>query len=118
MVPHDLGPDMLGLSLHLLHQPRALNNVAKAGIIFNVGRGRQLAAGLDALNDYWVEARARGVDCRGVTGRTGAEHGQTGRNAIAHAKHLGRPATPRNARAKSWRQTARRPTTKFQIRTM
>src|SRR5439155_26478696 len=36
MVPIDLGPDMLGLSLHLLHQPWALDDFAKAGIVLDV----------------------------------------------------------------------------------
>ena len=69
MVPDDLGPDMLGLGLHLLHQPRALDDVAEAGIIFDVGGGGQLAAGLDALDDDRVQAGARGIDGGGVAGR-------------------------------------------------
>src|SRR3954451_170673 len=39
MVPDDLGPDMLGLSLHLLHQPGALDYVTEARIVFDVSRG-------------------------------------------------------------------------------
>src|SRR4051812_15606441 len=39
MVPNDLGPDMLGLGLHFLHQPGALDDVAETGIILHVGGG-------------------------------------------------------------------------------
>ena len=74
VVPDDLGPDMLGLGLHLLHQPRALDDVAEAGIILDVGGGGELAAGLDALDDDRAEAGARGVNGGGKPGRTGAEH--------------------------------------------
>ena len=51
VVPHHLGADMLGLRLHLLDQPGALDDVAEAGIVLDVGRGGQLAAGLDSLDD-------------------------------------------------------------------
>ena len=76
MVPDDLGPDMLGLGLHLLHQPGTLDDVAEARIIFDVGRGGQLAAGLDALDHHRAKARARGVDGGGVARGPGAEDGQ------------------------------------------
>src|ERR1043165_7755049 len=61
MVPYDLGPDMLGLRLHLLHQPGTLDDFAEAGIILDVRRGRELAAGLNSLDDDGREAGARGV---------------------------------------------------------
>src|SRR5216110_2481990 len=40
------GADMLRLGVHLLHKPRALNDFGEAGIILDIGRDRQLAAGL------------------------------------------------------------------------
>ena len=69
---------MLGLGLHLLHQPRALDDVAEAGIILDVGGDGQLAAGLDALDDDRRHAGARGVDGGGEAGRAGAEDQQRG----------------------------------------
>ena len=76
VIPDDLGADMLGLGLHFLHQPRALDDVAKAGIIFDVGRGGQLAARLDALDDDRRQAGAGGIDGGGIAGRAGTEDDQ------------------------------------------
>ena len=45
-VPQHPGADMFGLRLHLGHQPRTLDNVAKAGVILDIGGDRQLPAGL------------------------------------------------------------------------
>ncbi len=89
MVPHHLGADMLGLGLHLLHQPGALDDVAEAGIIFDVGGGGQLAAGLDALDDDRRKAGARGIDGGGVAGGAGAEDDQAAGNDVAHRAQLG-----------------------------
>src|SRR5690606_18049679 len=72
-VPDHLGADMLGLGLHLLHQPRALDHVAKAGIVFDVGGDRELSARLQALHDDRFHPRARAVDRGGVTRRAGAD---------------------------------------------
>ena len=88
MVPDHLGADMLGLGLHLLHQPRALDDVAEAGIIFDVGGGGQLAAGLDALDDDRRQAGAGGVNGGGQAGRAGAEDEQAGGNDVGHGAHL------------------------------
>jgi len=46
----DARADMRGLLLHLLHQPRALDHIGEAGIVFDIGGDGQLAAGLDSLN--------------------------------------------------------------------
>ena len=46
MVENDPGPDMLGLLLHLLHQPGALDDVGETGIVLDIGGDRQLAARL------------------------------------------------------------------------
>ena len=78
MVPHHLGADMLGLGLHLLHQPRALDDVAEAGIVLDVGGGGQLAAGLDALDQDRRQPGARGVDRGGVAGGPRAEDRRRG----------------------------------------
>src|SRR6476469_3313416 len=74
MIPDDLGPDMLGLRLHFLHQPGPLDDATEARIVFDVGGGRQLTAGLDALNDDRAEARARSVDGGRKSRRTRAEY--------------------------------------------
>ena len=75
MVPDDLGADMLGLGLHLLHQPGALDDVAEARIIFDIGGGGELAARLDALDDDRAQARARGIDGGGAA-RPGRSRGR------------------------------------------
>ena len=43
------------LRLHLLHQPRSLDDVGEARIILDVGGDRQLAAWLNALNEDRLE---------------------------------------------------------------
>ena len=77
-VPHHLGADMLGLGLHLLHQPGALDDLGEAGIILDVGRDGQLAAGLDALDDDRREAGAGAVNGGGESGGSGAEDQHAG----------------------------------------
>jgi hypothetical protein len=61
---------MLGLRLHLLHQPGTLDDVAEAGIVLDVRGRRELTAGLDSLDDDRLEAGARGIDCSGQARRT------------------------------------------------
>ena len=85
MVPHHLRADMLGLLLHLLHQPGALDDVGEAGIILDVGGDGELAAGLDALDDDRREAGAGGVDGGGEPGRAGAEDEHAGGVGRGHA---------------------------------
>ena len=45
LVEDDAGADMLGLALHLLHQPGSLDDVGKTGVVLDIGRDRQLAPG-------------------------------------------------------------------------
>ena len=66
VVGDDPGADMLGLLLHLLHQPGALDDVGEARIILDVGGDGELAAGLDALDQHRLQHRARGIDRGGV----------------------------------------------------
>ena len=84
VVPHYARADMLGLRLHFLHQPRPLDDVAEAGVIFDVGGGGQLAAGLDALNDDGAHAGARGVDGGGEPCGAGAEDEQASGDGVGH----------------------------------
>jgi hypothetical protein len=60
---------MLGLLLHLLHQPGALDDVGKARVILHVGGDGELAAGLNALHQHRLQAGAGGIDGRRVAGR-------------------------------------------------
>ena len=74
VVHHDVRADMLGLRLHLLHQPWALNRIGEARVVFDVGRDGQLAAGLRALDERRRKHGARGIDGSGVTSRAGAQN--------------------------------------------
>src|SRR3546814_5759440 len=72
------GADMLGLFLHLLHQPRPLDDVRKAGIIFDIGGRHQLPAGLNALDEDRLHSRARAIDRGGEPSGAGTEDEHTG----------------------------------------
>ncbi|GAG07513.1 unnamed protein product, partial [marine sediment metagenome] len=37
LVEHDLGADVLGLRLHLLHEPWALDHVREARVVLDIG---------------------------------------------------------------------------------
>src|SRR4051812_9998129 len=63
---------MLGLALHLLHQPGTLNHIGEAGVILDIRGDRQLTARLHAGHQNRLEIRARGIDGRGKPGRAGA----------------------------------------------
>ena len=97
MVPNDLGPDMLGLRLHFLHQPGTLDDVAETRIIFDVRRSRQLPSRDDALDQHRAESGTRRIDGRGIAGRARAEDDETRRNTVRHAKHVSGVNPPRNA---------------------
>ena len=73
MVIDDAGADMLGLLLHLLHEPGALDDIGEAGIILDIGGDGQLAAGLDALDHDRLQHGARGIDCSRVSGGAGTD---------------------------------------------
>jgi hypothetical protein len=67
-VADELGADMLGLGLHLVHQPGALDDVGEAGIVLDIGGDGQLAARLDAGDQHGLQQRAGGIDGGGVAG--------------------------------------------------
>jgi hypothetical protein len=50
---------MFGLCLHLLNQPGALHRFTETGIVFDIGRDRQLPARLQALHHDGVQTGAR-----------------------------------------------------------
>ena len=70
VIGDDAGADMLGLLLHLLHQPGTLDDVGKARIVLHVGGDGELPARLDALDQDRFQHGARGIDRGGVAGRT------------------------------------------------
>ena len=65
-VPQHPRADMLGLRLHLLHKPRALDYVRKAGIVLDISSDSQLAAGLQALHNNRLEHGASTIDRRRI----------------------------------------------------
>ena len=73
VVHNDLGADVLGLGLHLLHQPGALDDIGEARIVLDVGRDGELAAGLDALDQHGLQHGAGRIDGGGIAGRARAQ---------------------------------------------
>jgi hypothetical protein len=63
---HDLRADMLGLGLHLLHQPGALDRFGEAGIILDFGGDGELAARLQAGDHHRLQHGARSIDGGGA----------------------------------------------------
>jgi hypothetical protein len=84
MVPHHPGADMFRLCLHLLHQPRTLDHVAEAGIIFDVGCDGELPTRLHPLDHDRRHAGAGSIDCSGQARGTGAEDEHTGGMGRGH----------------------------------
>ena len=78
MVGDHARADMLGLRLHLFHQPGALDRVLEAGIILDVRRDHELSAGFEAGNQHRLQHGAGRIDRSGVAGRAGADDHQTG----------------------------------------
>ena len=84
VVGDELGADMGGLLLHLLHEPGALDHVGKARIVLDVGGDGELAAGRDALDQDRIEHGAGGIDRRGIAGRAGADDHDLGVGGVRH----------------------------------
>ena len=76
---------MLGLALHLLHQPRALDDLGKAGVVLDIGGDRQLAAGLQAGHQDRLQIGARRIDRRRVAGRARADDQDFAVVTLGHA---------------------------------
>ena len=64
---------MLGLLLHLFHQPRALDDIGKTGVVLDVGSDGHLPAGLHARDQNRLEASARRIDGRRQARRSGTQ---------------------------------------------
>ncbi len=79
-----LGPHMLGLSAHLVHEPGALDHIRETRIVFHVGGDGQLAARLDSGDQHGVEQGARGIDGGGVAGGAGTDDGAADSAGFGH----------------------------------
>jgi hypothetical protein len=64
---------MLGLGLHLLHQPGALDRLGEARIVLDIGRDHELAAGLEAGDQDGLEQGAGGIDRGSIARRPRAD---------------------------------------------
>ena len=84
VVGDDPGADMLGLLLHLLHQPGPLDDVGEARIILDVGGDGELAAGLVALDQHRLQHGAGGIDGGRVAGRARPDNDNLGVGSLAH----------------------------------
>src|SRR5262249_29092385 len=62
MVGDDARADVRGLLLHLLHEPRALDDVGEPRIVLDIGGNRELASRLHALDQHRLKHRARRID--------------------------------------------------------
>ena len=76
---------MLGLFLHLLHQPGTLDDVGEARKVLDIGGDHELPARLHALDQDRLQVGARGIDRRGIAGRTGADDQDLGMMMSRHA---------------------------------
>jgi hypothetical protein len=72
VIRNEAGADVLGLFLHLVHEPRALDNVGVARVVLDVRCDGQLAAGLNPRNENRLEHRARRIDRSRITGGSGS----------------------------------------------
>ena len=72
-ISDDLNADIARLFFHLLHEPRALDDISEAGVIFDIGGDGELSAWFDALEQNRLAQSARGVDSGGETGGARAE---------------------------------------------
>jgi hypothetical protein len=97
----DLRADVLGLGLHLLHQPGALDGLGEAGIVLDVRGDGQLAAGLQAGDDHRVQRGASGVDGGGPAGGAGTDDGDADGAGwgfgLGHGSYLGADSRFRDA---------------------
>ena len=88
-VVDDLGADVFGLFLHLLHQPRTLNGLGKARIVFDIRGDGQLAARLEAGDHNRIERGAGGIDGGGPASRAGADNGDANSaDVLGHGPYL------------------------------
>jgi hypothetical protein len=80
-----LGADMFGLGLHLLHQPRALDGFGETRIVLDIRGDGHLAALGQAGYHERLQVGARRVDRRRIARRTGADDQDLGVVVFSHA---------------------------------
>jgi len=74
LVVDNLHADVDRLVMHSLHQFAAVDRFGKAGKVFHVGGDRQLSAFLQPADQYRTHSRPRGINARGIAGRTGSDN--------------------------------------------
>ncbi len=83
--------------LHTLHQHGALQAFDVARPVVDVGRRRQLATDLDAGDQQRRKIGARGVERRGIAGRTGTQNDEPMVRGVTHSSPPRRVSRPRPA---------------------
>ena len=73
VVAEELGAEARGLLAHLFHEFGTHDPVDEAGIVLDLGRQHQLAAGRDALDHQGLQIGAGRVHRGGQTGGTGSD---------------------------------------------
>src|ERR1700722_5206057 len=71
---HVFGAELFGLLLHFLDQIRTVDAARKRREIFYGSGKRELASGLMPDHDQRVQVGSAGVNCRCVSGASGAEN--------------------------------------------
>jgi hypothetical protein len=94
MVGDEPRADMLGLLLHLLHQPGALDHLGKARIVLHVGRDGELAAGLLRRGSGSARASRAPHRSRRCIRRAGADDDQLGVGNFGHESAPGPAEMP------------------------
>ena len=84
---HYLGAAMGRLRGHLVHQPRALNGLRKAWVVFHIGGDGQLPAWLHPGHQQGRKPRARRVDGRRIARRPGTQNEKLALKCLGHDPH-------------------------------
>ena len=82
------GADRCDLLSHLFHEPGALHGLGKTGIILDVSRDGELAAGLAAIDQACRSTCAGRVDGRSTAGRTRPENQNVAKVPAFHGAFL------------------------------
>src|SRR5262245_2596111 len=85
MVRNEPRTYVLGLFLHLVHEPRTLDHVGKARIVLDIGRDGELTPGLDSGNQYRFQHGAGGIDRGGVASWSRTDDDDLGVYELGHS---------------------------------
>jgi hypothetical protein len=88
---------MLGLQLHLLHQPGPLDRCGEAGIVLDIRGDHQLAARLEAGDQHRLQHGARRVDRRCIARGSRADDDHFPVLMLVLVGHAVSPGVPRRA---------------------